>query len=135
MTFQNESFIYMAYANGAAYRAVFGGPLSFLASPDAAIATAEYDVLSFYFPAQTDLLQCYRDASLATVPAGIGKTFGTFAGHAAAATMTFGRIGDGRMPVGTIEPAYPVAGPVSGSRRRRRFCRHRPRGSVRCTRS
>ena len=54
VTFQNESFIYMAYANGAAYRAVFGGPLSFLASPDAAIATAEYDVLSFYFPAQTD---------------------------------------------------------------------------------
>jgi hypothetical protein len=111
VTFQNESFIYMAYANGAAYRAVFGGPLSFLASPDAAIATAEFDALSFYFPAQSELLQCYRDASLATVPDGLAKTFGTWAGHAAAATMTFGRLGDGRMPVGTIQPAYPAAGP------------------------
>src|SRR5467141_1117702 len=27
VTFQNESFIYMAYANGAAYRAVFSSPL------------------------------------------------------------------------------------------------------------
>jgi hypothetical protein len=111
VTFQNESFIYLAYANGAAYRAVFSSPLSFLGSPDAAIATAEFDVLTFYFPAQSELLQCYRDASLGTVPDGLAKTLGMWAGHSAAGSMTFGRIGDGRLPVGTIQPAYPVAGP------------------------
>ena len=76
VTFQNESFIYLAYANGAAYRAVFSSPLSFLGSPDAAIATAEFDVLTFHFPAQSELLQCYRDASLGTAwdTTGIGIT-------------------------------------------------------------
>jgi hypothetical protein len=112
--FQIEAFVYMAYANGAAYRAVFGGGSatpSWLVSPDAAIATAEADVLTYYFPSQADLLSCYRDASLATVPDGLGKFLGTLVGHAAAGAMTFGRMGDGRLPIGTIEPSYPAAGP------------------------
>jgi vanadium-dependent haloperoxidase-like protein len=112
--FQIEAFVYMAYANYAAYRAVFahGSAQSpFLVSPDAAIATAEADVLAYYFPSQSSLLSCYRDASLANVPDGLGKLLGTIEGHRAAVTMTLGRIGDGRLPIGTVETAYPPAGP------------------------
>ena len=112
--FQTEAFIYLAYANGAAYRAVFAGgpsPSPFLVSPDAAIATAESDVLAYYFPSQASQISCYRDAALALVPDGLPKFLGTIEGHRAAVTMTFGRIGDGRMPIGTIEASYPPAGP------------------------
>jgi hypothetical protein len=112
--FQIEAFVYMAYANGAAYRAVFpGGPAAapWIVSPDAAIATAESEVLAYYFPSQADLVSCYRDAALAMVPDGLGKLLGTFIGHRAALTMTVGRNGDGRLPIGTIEPSYPTAGP------------------------
>jgi hypothetical protein len=120
--FQNEGLIYMAYANGAVYDAVtsiLGGyrpvgpriPVLVNASADAGVAAAASETLTYYFPVQAQLLQCYRDLALAAVPDGVAKTAGIAVGHAAAANTIAGRIGDGRLPIGTIMPSFPAAGP------------------------
>ena len=120
--FQNEGLVYMAYVNGAAYDALVSatgrheplGPRIRVLAPasgDAAVASAAFEVLAEYFPAQADALRCYRELALAEIPDGSAKTSGIAVGRAAAANMIAARSGDGRLPIGTIMPDYPVAGP------------------------
>ncbi|MGA5500203.1 vanadium-dependent haloperoxidase [Streptomyces umbrinus] len=66
------------------------------ASPQAAAATAAYEVLSHYFPASAQALGSDYAASLAKIPEGVGRTHGIRAGKAAAATLVRLRTGDGR---------------------------------------
>jgi hypothetical protein len=113
--FQIESFIYMAYVNGAVYDAVTsieGGyqPLTGRveaapgASADAAIAAAAHDTLVYYL-GPSDLLECYLSAS-------DSQADGAAVGRAAAANMIAARMNDGRMtPFGTTSGAVPAAAP------------------------
>jgi hypothetical protein len=113
--FQIESFIYMAYVNGAAYDAVTsieGGFQPLIgrvaaapgASADAAIAAAAHDTLAYYL-GPSDLLDCYLSIS-DTQPDGAAV------GHAAAENMIAARMNDGRMtPFGTTSGTVPVAAP------------------------
>jgi hypothetical protein len=66
------------------------------ASPEAAAATAAYQVLSVYFPASADALTADYQASLARIPNGVGKVHGIRVGEAAAAAIVRLREGDGR---------------------------------------
>jgi len=105
----NATAVFMAMTQGAVYGAVNsldnqGRPpylvrWSFpLASKDAAVAAAAYGVLDATFPDQHQALKAQYDASLATIPDGIGKHYGVEAGKTAAAVML--RQGhDARMPI------------------------------------
>lgn len=90
--------VFLAMTQGAVYGAVNsldnqGRPpylvrWSFpLASKDAAVAAAAFGVLDATFPDQHQMLQAQYDASLSTIPDGIGKYFGVQAGRNAAAAM------------------------------------------------
>ena len=90
--------VFLAMTQGAVYGAVNsldnqGRPpylvrWSFpLASKDAAAAAAAFGVLDATFPDQHQALQAQYDASLATIPDGIGKYYGVQAGQIAAAAM------------------------------------------------
>jgi hypothetical protein len=113
--FQIESFIYMAYVNGAVYDAVASidghyepligrVPSAPGASAGAAIAAAAHDTLTFYL-GPSELLDCYL---------GISDTqaAGAAVGHEAAQNMIAARMNDGRMTPfgttsGTVLPAAP----------------------------
>jgi hypothetical protein len=113
--FQIESFIYMAYVNGAVYDAVTsidGGYQPLIervaaapgASANAAIAAAAHDTLVYYL-GPSDLLDCFLSIS-DSQPAGAAV------GHAAAENMIAARMNDGRMtPFGTTSGTVPAAAP------------------------
>ena len=117
--FQGEGFIYMTYTQAAVYDAVVAiegryqpyGLSLFApdgASPDAAVAQAAHDVLSYYLapwltPAQVAQLDTWLTDSLAAIPDGQSKTDGISVGHAAALGIIAIRTNDGRDgPEGTF---------------------------------
>lgn len=113
---QIEGTIYMAYVQAAVYDAVTAiegryKPYHSLgvtvpgASPRAAVASAAYSTLLYYFPAQaaalTSTYTTYLNVDLAMLPAA-AKQAGVAVGAAAAADLVALRWGDGRdAPVGT----------------------------------
>ena len=74
------------------------------ASPDAAAATAAYDVLVALFPLQARDLDATYAASLAALPDDIAKTHGIAVGHLAAAAILVARTQDGRDATVTYVP-------------------------------
>jgi hypothetical protein len=113
--FQIESFVYMAYVNGAVYDAVTsieGGYQPLIArvgavsgaSADAAIAAAAHDTLVYYL-GPSDLLDCYLGMSDT-------QAAGAAVGRAAAENMIAARMNDGRLtPFGTTSGTVPAAAP------------------------
>jgi len=110
--FQSEGFLYLAYTQAAVYDAVVAiegryQPYGFSllapagASPDAAVAEAAHDVLSYYLTpwltaAQVAQLDGWLSASLGSIPDGQAKTDGISVGHAAALGIVAIRTNDGR---------------------------------------
>jgi hypothetical protein len=68
------------------------------ASSEAAAITAAHGVLKAFFPSAAVTLDQQRDASLASIPDGQGKSGGIAVGEAAAAAMIAERTGDGSTP-------------------------------------
>lgn len=110
-------FVYAAFAQAAVYNAVVaieGGYQPYEsdivpqpgASVDAAVATAAYEVLSHYFPAQQAMLDAEYAASIALIPDGAAKTSGMEVGSEAAAELVALRQGDGlNANIGFVMPA------------------------------
>jgi hypothetical protein len=73
------------------------------ASPEAAAATAAYQVLGHYFPASADPLFADYQASLANIPDSPAKSRGIQVGEAAAAAIVRLRQGDGRDAAITLD--------------------------------
>jgi hypothetical protein len=110
--FQVEGLLYMTYTQAAVYDAVVAiegryEPYGFSllapngASPDAAVAQAAHDVLSYYLAswltfAQVTQLDTWLSDSLAAIPDGQSKTDGISVGHAAALGIIAIRTNDGR---------------------------------------
>jgi hypothetical protein len=78
-------------------------------SVDAAAARAAYDVLSAFYPAQTERLLAALGADLAEVPAGPAKTAGLVLGAHVAAEVLAAKVGDGS------ESEYPTNSPYTPS--------------------
>ena len=119
--FQNEAFLYMAYAQTAVYDAVtaidggyepYGPSIAAPpdASPDAAVAEAAYQTLIHFLPAAAGALAGPYAESLAAVPDGPAKTAGIAVGDAAAVQIESLRAGDGLLPAGTLVPYAAPAG-------------------------
>ena len=125
--FQVEGMLYMTYTQAAVYDAVVAiegryEPYGFSlfapdgASPDAAVAQAAHDVLSYYLapwltPAQVMQLDTWLGDSLAPIPDGQSKTDGVSVGRAAAQAIIAIRTNDGRDgPEGTFGTGPIVAG-------------------------
>jgi hypothetical protein len=125
--FQVEGMLYMTYTQAAVYDAVVAiegryEPYGFSlfapdgASPDAAVAQAAHDVLSYYLapwltPAQVMQLDTWLSDSLAPIPDGQSKTDGVSVGRAAAQGIIAIRTNDGRDgPEGTFGTGPIVAG-------------------------
>ena len=68
------------------------------ASTEAAAITAAHGVLKAFFPSAAVSLDQQRDASLASIPDGQGKSGGIAVGEAAAGAMIVERSGDGSTP-------------------------------------
>ena len=117
--FQTEDLLYMSYTQAAVYDAVVAiegryQPYGFSlfapagASPDAAVAQAAHDVLSYYLagwltPAQVAQLDTWLSDSLAAIPDGQSRTDGISVGRAAAHGIIAIRTNDGRDgPEGTF---------------------------------
>jgi hypothetical protein len=66
------------------------------ASPDAAAATAAYNVLRNYFPSRAAALDAAYATSLAAIPDGIAKTLGIAVGNDVAQDVVLWRLNDGR---------------------------------------
>ena len=108
--FQIEGLIYMSYVQAAVYDAVTTirgryvpyqtfGVSAPGASPRAAVASASYTILSYYFPAQAAALTAtytdYLNKTLSALPAA-AKEQGVAVGAAAAQNIIATRWGDGR---------------------------------------
>lgn len=102
-----------------AVNAITGEYESYLASPpqaaegasvDAAVVTAAHHVLRTYFPAAGATLDAERDADLAAIPDGQGKTDGIALGLAAANAMITLRSSDGALPLTTLVPTSTAPG-------------------------
>jgi hypothetical protein len=102
-----EAFLWYAFTQLAVYNAVVGitgryEPYMWdpydpgKASPEAAAATAAFQVLLYYFPASEAKLQTAYDASLAGIPDGDAKTNGVAFGEQAADRLIELRTDDGR---------------------------------------
>jgi len=102
-----EGILWYSFVQAAVYNAVQGithryelykwdvrGPRA--ASPEAAAATAAYQVLMHYFPASASRLNTAYAASLARVPDGTAESQGISYGERAAARLIELRTGDGR---------------------------------------
>jgi hypothetical protein len=110
--FQPEGFLYMTYVQAAVYNAVVAiegryQPYGFSlfapdgASPDAAVAQAAHDTLSYYLApwltaAQVSQLDGWLSDSLAAIPDDQSKTDGVSVGRAAALGIIAIRTNDGR---------------------------------------
>lgn len=125
--FQTEGLLYMSYTQAAVYDAVIAiegryEPYGFSlfspagASPDAAVAQAAHDVLSYYLApwlsaAQVAQLDTWLGDSLAAIPDSQSKSDGISVGHAAAQGIIAIRTNDGRDgPEGTFGTGTIVAG-------------------------
>jgi len=75
------------------------------ASTEAAAITAAHGVLKAFFPSAAATLDQQRDASLASIPPGPGKTAGIAVGEGAAAAMIAERTADGSTPAQFHVPA------------------------------
>ncbi|MBI3332459.1 phosphatase PAP2 family protein [Candidatus Peregrinibacteria bacterium] len=64
-------------------------------SPDAAVAAAAFDSLSWLYPNQRGQFQTAYNNHLAQIPDGLGKTFGVYLGRAASLQIISARTGDG----------------------------------------
>src|SRR5260370_14928225 len=114
--------LYLAYMHLAIYDAVnaidhrfqsYGPeiPAPAGASADAAVVSAAYNTLVFYFPDQSASLNVQYMASLAAIPNGQAKEDGVQVGHAAANSIIAMRAGDGRgANVPYLFPSVPTAG-------------------------
>ena len=81
------------------------------ASVDAAVISAAYNTLAFYFPDQSASLTTQYMAALAVIPDGQAKVDGVQVGKAAANSITTMRTGDGRgANVPYTYPSVPTAG-------------------------
>jgi len=114
--------IYLTYTNLAMYNAMnaidrhyqqygpeFHGPRN--ASQEAAAISAAFQILLYYFPAQSATLQSRYDSAIATIPDGQAKANGIAIGQTAAARIVTMRTGDGRgANVPYTYPASPVPG-------------------------
>ncbi len=81
------------------------------ASVDAAVISAAYNTLVFYFPDQSASLTAQYMAALAVIPDGQAKEDGVQIGKAAANSIIAIRAGDGRgMNVAYTYPSVPTAG-------------------------
>ena len=113
--------LYLAYTHLAIYNAVsaidrrfqpYGAEISAPvgASIDAAVISAAYNTLVFYFPDQSALTAQYVTA-LNAIPDGQAKDDGVQVGKAAANSITTMRAGDGRgVKVPYVFPSVPTAG-------------------------
>src|SRR5713226_6427283 len=114
--------LYLAYTHLAIYNAVnaidhrfqpYGAeiPPSAGASADAAVISAAYNTLVFYFPDQSTSLTMQYMASLGFIPDSQAKDDGVQVGKAAANSIIAMRAGDGRgASVPYIFPSVPTAG-------------------------
>ena len=120
--FQNESWVYMAYTTAAMYDAtvaIRGQYRPFTghihpgrgASTNAAVATAGYLTLHYYFPAQATTLDALYAESLAAIPNGRGKTNGIAVGTEAANQIIALRTGDGRQTPIASTSSFPTLPP------------------------
>ena len=114
--------IYLTYTNLAMYNAMnaidrhyqqygpeFHGPRN--ASQEAAAISAAFQILLYYFPAQSATLQSRYDSAIAAIPDGQAKANGIAIGQTAAARIVTMRTGDGRgANVPYTYPASPVPG-------------------------
>jgi hypothetical protein len=73
-------------------------PASAGASTEAAAIAAAHGVLVAFFPTAAATLDQQRDASLASIPDGLGRAAGIAVGQAAAAALIADRTGDGSTP-------------------------------------
>src|SRR5678809_547381 len=76
------------------YGPEFHGPRN--ASQEAAAISAAFQILLYYFPAQSATLQSRYDSAIATIPDGQAKANGIAIGQTAAARIVTMRTGDGR---------------------------------------
>jgi hypothetical protein len=123
--FQNESWVYMAYTTAAMYDATVAIKGQYRpytghihagrgASTNAAIATAAYLTLHYYFPAQATTLDALYAEALAAIPNGRRKTNGIGVGTEAANQIIALRTGDGRQtPIGSTA-SFPTKTPGAG---------------------
>jgi hypothetical protein len=114
--------LYLAYTHLAIYDAVnaidhrfqpYGAaiPAPAGASVDAAVVSAAYNTLLFYFPDQSASLSVQYLAALAVIPNGQAKDDGVQVGKVAANSITTMRAGDGRgAKVPYVFPSIPTAG-------------------------
>ncbi len=117
----SAAFVYLSYVQGAVYNALVaieGGYAPYnsaqpaaspTASREAAVATAAYDVLVHYFPAQQAMLAGRYATSLQTIANGPDKDAGIAVGHAVAQEMILARSGDVLMGIGGY--TVPTPGP------------------------
>src|SRR6185369_12565157 len=91
------------------YGPEFHGPRN--ASQEAAAISAAFQILLYYFPAQSATLQSRYDSAIAAIPDGQAKANGIAIGQTAAARIVTMRTGDGRgANVPYTYPASPVPG-------------------------
>jgi hypothetical protein len=114
--------LYLAYTHLAIYDAVnaidhrfepYGAeiPAPAGASTDAAVISAAYNTLVFYFPDQSASLTTQYTAALAVIPNGQAKDDGVLVGKASANSIIAMRAGDGRgAQVPYLFPSVPTAG-------------------------
>jgi hypothetical protein len=114
--------LYLAYTHLAIYDAVnaidprfqpYGAeiPAPAGASADAAVVSAAYNTLVFYFPDQSASLAAQYMAALAVIPNGQAKDDGVLVGKASADSIIAMRAGDGRgASVPYIFPSVPTPG-------------------------
>jgi hypothetical protein len=111
--FQNEGFIYMAYASNAMYRAVSPGERKGQ-DTNAALVEAAYRTLSHYFPAQAATLDALHSEALAAIPDSQAKVVGMRYGALAAAKEVAERDGDGLQTPIASTSAFPTLPPGPG---------------------
>jgi vanadium-dependent haloperoxidase-like protein len=111
--FQNEGFIYMAYASNAMYNAVSPGERRGQ-DADAALVEAAYRTLSHYFPAQAAKLDALHTEALAAIPDSQAKVVGMRYGANAAAKEIAQRDGDGLQTPIASTSSFPTLAPGPG---------------------
>jgi vanadium-dependent haloperoxidase-like protein len=111
--FQNEGFIYMAYASNAMYRSISPGERKGQ-DPDAALIEAAYTTLVHYFPAQAATLDALHNEALAAVPDSQAKVVGMRDGALAAAKEIAEQDGDGLQTPIASTSSFPTLPPGPG---------------------
>jgi hypothetical protein len=111
--FQNESFIYMAYATQAMYEAISPGERKGQ-SADAAVIGAASTVLTHYFPAQASAIGALRQEALAALPDNQATEVGLRYGDRTANKLIAAREGDGLQTPIASTSTFPKLTPGPG---------------------